>query len=54
MSTNWEAADVLKTPMEICWQFDYDIEIDKLRNLYSKLDVRNRAEAVARHLTPKQ
>ncbi len=25
-----------------------------LRNLYSKLDVRNRAEAVARHLTPKQ
>jgi hypothetical protein len=36
MSTNWEAADVLKTPMEICWQFDYDIDIDKLRNLYSK------------------
>lgn len=25
-----------------------------LRNLYSKLDVRNRAEAVARHLTPRE
>jgi len=34
--TNWETADVLKSPMEICWQFDYDIEIDKLRNLYAK------------------
>ncbi|MBW2698778.1 MAG: diiron oxygenase, partial [Deltaproteobacteria bacterium] len=36
MGTNWETADVLKTPMEICWQFDYEIGIDKLRNLYSK------------------
>ncbi len=36
MSTNWETADVLKTPMEICWQFDYEIGIDKLKNLYSK------------------
>ncbi len=36
MSTNWESADVLKSPMEICWQFDYDIDIDKLRNLYAK------------------
>ncbi len=36
MSTNWETADVLKSPMEICWQFDYDIDIEKLRNLYSK------------------
>jgi len=36
MSTNWETADVLKAPMEICWQFDYDIGIEKLRTLYSK------------------
>jgi hypothetical protein len=36
MSTNWETADVLKTPMEICWQFDYEIGIEKLRTLYSK------------------
>ena len=36
MSTNWETADVLKTPMEVCWQFDYEISIDKLQNLYSK------------------
>jgi len=36
MPTNWETADVLKTPMEICWQFDYEIESEKLRNLYSK------------------
>ena len=26
MSTNWESADVLETPMEICWQFDYEID----------------------------
>jgi len=36
MSTNWETADVLKTPMEICWQFDYEIDSEKLKNLYSK------------------
>ena len=36
MSTHWETADVLKTPMEIAWQFDYEIGIEKLRNLYSK------------------
>ncbi len=36
MPTNWETADVLKTPMEIAWQFDYEIDIEKLRNLYSK------------------
>jgi hypothetical protein len=36
MSTNWETADVLKTPMEITWQFDYEIDIEKLRNLYTK------------------
>ena len=36
MPTNWETADVLKTPMEITWQFDYEIDIEKLRSLYSK------------------
>lgn len=36
MSTNWDTTDVLRTPMEICWQFDYEIEIDQLRNLYAK------------------
>ena len=36
MSTNWDTAEILKTPMEICWQFDYAIGIDKLRNLYAK------------------
>jgi hypothetical protein len=36
MPTNWETADILKTPMEICWQFDYDISREKLKNLYSK------------------
>jgi P-aminobenzoate N-oxygenase AurF len=28
--------DTYKTPMEIAWQFDYAIDIEKLRNLYSK------------------
>jgi signal transduction histidine kinase len=36
VGTNWETADVLSSPMEICWQFDYAIGIDKLRNLYAK------------------
>ncbi len=36
MATNWQTADILKTPMEVCWQFDYAIDIDKLRNLYTK------------------
>ena len=36
MGTNWEQADILKSPMQICWQFDYEIHIDKLRNLYTK------------------
>jgi hypothetical protein len=34
--TNWETADVLRSPMEICWQFDYTIDNQKLKNLYSK------------------
>ena len=36
MGTNWETTDVLKSPMEICWQFDYEIHMDKLKNLYTK------------------
>ena len=36
MSTHWESAEILKTPMEITWQFDYAIGIDKLKKLYSK------------------
>ena len=32
MPTNWETADILKSPMEICWQFDYEISREKLRN----------------------
>jgi hypothetical protein len=31
-----EATDRYQTPMEIVWQFDYEIDIDKLRDLYSK------------------
>jgi hypothetical protein len=33
---DWQTAEVLRTPMEIAWQFDYEISIEKLRNLYSK------------------
>jgi hypothetical protein len=33
---DWQMLDSYKTPMEIAWQFDYAIDIDKLRNLYSK------------------
>jgi hypothetical protein len=36
MPTNWETADLLKTPMEVCWQFDYEIHSEKLANLYTK------------------
>jgi hypothetical protein len=36
MTTRWETADVLKSPMEICWQFAYEIDNDKLKALYSK------------------
>ncbi len=36
MSTNWETAEILKSPMEICWQFDYDIDSQKLKSLYSR------------------
>ena len=33
---DWTQNDIFKTPMEICWQFSYEIGIEKLRNLYSK------------------
>jgi len=33
---DWTKNDVLESPMEVCWQFDYEIGIEKLRNLYSK------------------
>jgi hypothetical protein len=36
MSTSWETADLLKSPMEICWQFNYAIESEKLARLYAK------------------
>jgi hypothetical protein len=32
----WPELDTYKTPMEIAWQFDYAIDIEKLRNLYAK------------------
>ena len=28
--------DLLETPMEVCWQFDYDVDLPKLKNLYAK------------------
>jgi len=33
---DWTAPDAYKTPMEICWQFAYEISDEKLANLYSK------------------
>ena len=33
---DWQTIDTYKTPMDIAWQFDYEIGIEKLRNLYSK------------------
>jgi len=33
---DWTKSDVYKSPMEICWQFDYAISSEKLKNLYSK------------------
>ena len=36
MSTNWETVDAYETPMDVCWQFDYAIDNEKLKNLYSK------------------
>jgi hypothetical protein len=33
---DWQVLDTYKTPMDVAWQFDYTIDIEKLRNLYSK------------------
>jgi hypothetical protein len=33
---DWQVVDSYKTPLDICWNFDYAIDIDKLRNLYTK------------------
>ena len=33
---DWVTSDLYKSPMDVCWQFQYDIDIDKLRNLYTK------------------
>lgn len=35
-SANPAALDAFRTPMEVCWQFDYAIDIEKLRALYAK------------------
>jgi hypothetical protein len=36
MSTDWDTNDVLRSPMEICWQFSYEIDNERLKTLYSK------------------
>ena len=36
MSTNGETVDAYETPMDVCWQFDYAIDNENLKNLYSK------------------
>jgi hypothetical protein len=36
IATRWETTDLRKSPMEICWQFAYEIDDDKLKGLYSK------------------
>ena len=33
---DWQTVDGYRTPLEICWNFDYTIDIDKLKNLYVK------------------
>jgi hypothetical protein len=33
---DWQMLDAYTTPMEVAWQFDYAIDIEKLRALYSK------------------
>ncbi|MEN8161005.1 MAG: diiron oxygenase [Myxococcota bacterium] len=33
---DWTGSDVYTSPMEICWQFDYAIDSEKLKRLYSK------------------
>jgi hypothetical protein len=36
MNTTAQNVDLLRAPMEICWQFSYEIDSQKLRNLYAK------------------
>jgi hypothetical protein len=36
MSASAKEVDVLKSPMEICWQFSYEMDNEKLKTLYSK------------------
>jgi len=33
---DWKSTDLFISPMEVCWQFDYALEVDKLENLYKK------------------
>ena len=33
---DWQMLDTYKAPMDVAWQFDYAIDIEKLRALYSK------------------
>src|SRR2546426_12328517 len=33
---DWTASEAFKAPMQICWQFDYEISQEKLANLYRK------------------
>ena len=35
-AADWQTTDVLEAPMEICWQFDYVLEVDRLETLYKK------------------
>jgi para-aminobenzoate N-oxygenase AurF len=36
MSPSMKQVDVSKSPMEICWQFSYEMDNEKLKTLYSK------------------
>ena len=36
MSTDTQTTDVLHSDMEICWQFSYEVDNEKLKMLYSK------------------
>jgi len=33
---SWQTTEVIRTPMEVCWQFDYALEVEKLETLYKK------------------
>jgi hypothetical protein len=36
MATNWATVESFKTPLDITWQFDYEIDQPKLAQLYAK------------------